>query len=285
MSHSKKLESLADRWALVTGASSGIGEAIVRRLVAAGWRVTLSARREERLVALAREIDPENSGTLVCAGDVTNAADREHFVAATRERWGRIDALVNNAGYGQRGPIECVPVESIRDNFETNFFSLIALTQLVIPILREQGGGRIINVGSVAGRIARPFSSVYDATKHALNAVSDGLRGELKPFGIDVVVIEPGFIRTEFIDAANAASEEFLENPGVYAKPWANLEKGVVLVRRIAGKPDDVARLVAKALAARRPRSRYAGPAHAKFFLFVRWLLPDRLFDALFSAG
>ena len=113
--------------------------------------------------------------------------------------FGRIDGLVNNAGFGQRGPIELVPVESIRQNFETNLFSLIALTQLVIPIMREQGKGRIVNVGSVAGRIARPFSSVYDATKHALEAVTDGLRGEMSPFGIRVSLIQPGFILTEFL--------------------------------------------------------------------------------------
>jgi NAD(P)-dependent dehydrogenase (short-subunit alcohol dehydrogenase family) len=270
--------------ALVTGASSGIGEAIVRRLVRAGWRVALTARREDRLTALAREIDPAGTTTLVLAGDVTSAADRERWMAAVRERWGRLDALVNNAGYGQRGPIELVPVDAIRRNFETNLFSLIALTQLAIPVMRAQGGGRIINVGSVAGRVARPFSSVYDSTKHALNAISDGLRGELRQFGIDVVVIQPGFILTEFVDAANRASHDVIEDPGPYADMLAGFQAGYAKLRKIAGKPDDIARLVEKALTARRPRTRYAGPLHAKLFLFVRWLLPDRAFDRLFSA-
>jgi NAD(P)-dependent dehydrogenase (short-subunit alcohol dehydrogenase family) len=269
------------RVALVTGASSGIGEAVVRRLVRAGWRVALCARRRERLTAVAREIDPDGGHTLPLAGDVPSAEDRARWMAAVRERWGRLDALVNNAGYGQRGPVELVSLDAIRSNFETNLFSLIALTQLAIPVMRAQGGGRIVNVGSVAGRIARPFWSVYDSTKHALNAISDGLRGELRRFGIAVVVIEPGLILTEFIEAANRASGDIIADPGPYADMLADFQKGYARLRKVAGGPDDIARLVEKALTARRPRSRYAGPFHAKVFLFLRWLLPDAVFDVL----
>ena len=268
--------------ALVTGASSGIGEAIARRLLRKGWRVAMTARREDRLVNLVQLLDVAGDRTLTLVGDVTNPADRKRWVERTYERWGRIDALVNNAGYGQRGPIELVPVEAIRANFETNLFSLISLTQLVIPLMRGRGRGRIINIGSVAGRIARPFSSVYDATKHALNAVSDGLRGELKPFGIDVVVIQPGFIATEFIAAANKASGEVLEHMGVYHEAWAALQASIGRLKRLAGKPEDIAELVERALKSKRPRPRYSGPKHAKLFLAVRWLLPDRVFDAVF---
>lgn len=107
------------------------------------------------------------------------------------KKFGRIDGLVNNAGYATRGPLEIVPVEAIRKNFETNVFALIALTQLVVPVMRAQGSGCIVNIGSVAGRIARPLSSIYDATKHALEAITDGLRGELQPFGIRVALIQP----------------------------------------------------------------------------------------------
>ncbi len=198
---------------------------------------------------------------------------------AALHRWGRLDALVNNAGYGRRGPLELVPVEAIRRNFETNVFALVALTQLVLPHLRERGAGRIVNIGSVAGRIARPFSSTYDATKHALNAFSDALRGEVRPFGIDVVVIEPGFILTEFLEAAREASGDVEPSGTVYAGPWAALDAATERLRRIAGKPDDIARLVERALTARRPRTRYAGPLHAKVFLALRRFLPDRVFD------
>ncbi len=267
---------------LVTGASAGIGEAIVRRLARGGARVAFTARRAERLRDLAAEIDPAGERVLPLPGDITNAADRERWIEAARARWGRIDVLVNNAGYGERGPVEAVSIDRIRRNFETNVFALVALTQLATPVMRDQGGGRIVHIGSVAGRIARPFSSVYDATKHALNALADGMRGELRPFNIDVVVVEPGMILSDFVRAANEASSDFVSDPGIYAERWAKCERGFDRVRRLAGEPDDIARAVERALRARRPRSRYAAPLHARAALFLRWLLPDRLFDALF---
>lgn len=271
-----------ERVALVTGASSGIGEAVARRLLSQGWCVAMTARREDRLVTMVKLLDTAGDRTLTLVGDITSPEDRKRWVTRTYERWGRIDTLVNNAGYGQRGPIELVPVDAMRANFETNLFALVALTQLVIPLMRARGHGRIINIGSVAGRIARPFSSVYDATKHALNAVSDGLRGELQPFGIDVVVIQPGFIATEFVAAANKASGEVLDHMGVYNEAWEALQASIGRLKRLAGKPDDIADLVDRALRARRPRARYSGPRHAKLFLAVKWLLPDRVFDAVF---
>lgn len=263
---------------IVTGASAGIGEATVRMLASGGANIALVARRKERLDQLKSEI---GSGvrSLAIAADVTSAEDRQRIVHETMSAFGRIDALVNNAGYGQRGPIEIVPIEAIRRNFETNLFSLIALTQLVIPIMREQGSGRIVNVSSVAGRIARPLSSVYDATKHALEAVSDGLRGELAPFGIKVIVIEPGFIITEFLEVANEVSRETLEHPGPYAEPFERLGGAIQRLRKMAGRPEDIAEVIFKALTARSPRARYAAPGHARFALAVKRLLPARFFD------
>ena len=161
----------------MTGASAGIGEATARWLAREGARVVMAARRLDRLDQIKREIEAAGGVAHPIAADITNEDDRRRLIGETVEKFGRIDALVNNAGYGQRGPIEIVPVENIRQNFETNLFSLIALTQLVIPVMREQGSGRIINISSVAGRIARPLSSVYDATKHALEAISDGIEG------------------------------------------------------------------------------------------------------------
>ena len=199
------MPALADQVVIITGASSGIGGAAARRLARGGARLVINGRRAEPLAALARELDPAGTRVRAIAGDITDAGLRSRLVGEALGNFGRIDALVNNAGYGTRGPVELVPVELIRRNFETNLFSLIALTQLVAPHMRERRAGRIVNIGSVAGRIARPLSSVYDSTKHALEAITDGLRGELAPFGIQVVLIRPGFILTGFTEAANAA--------------------------------------------------------------------------------
>jgi short-subunit dehydrogenase len=268
---------------IVTGASAGIGEAAVRRLAGEGATVVLAARRPDRLEALKREIESAGGRALAVAGDVTSPRDRERLVQETMRAYGRIDGLVNNAGYGQRGPIELVAVEAIRQNFETNLFSLIALTQLVIPVMREQRSGRIVNISSVAGRIARPLSSVYDATKHALEAISDGLRGELAPFGIKVVVIEPGFITTEFLGVANENARPIMENAGIYAESFERVTGAVQRLRRLAGRPEDIAEVIVKALADRSPRTRYAAPGHAKFALAVKRLLPSRVFDYILS--
>jgi NAD(P)-dependent dehydrogenase (short-subunit alcohol dehydrogenase family) len=273
--------ALAGQVVIVTGASSGIGEATARRLARGGAHVVLTARRPDRLEALARELDPTGARVLALAGDVTSDADRRRLVEATLAKFGRIDGLVNNAGYGTRGPVEIVPVDAVRRNFETNVFALIALTQLVLPHLRARRHGCIINIGSVAGRIARPLSSIYDATKHALEAITDGLRGELKPFGIRVTLIRPGYILTEFVDAANAASDPILDNAGPYEPYLAGFRLGYQRLRRIAGHPDDVARLVEHALTASDPAPRYAAPFHARVFLLLKWLLPARVFERI----
>ena len=274
-----EMPDLRDQTVIVTGASSGIGEATVVRLAKAGANVVLFARRGDRLQTLAQKVDPTGTHTLVVSGDLTSADDRQRLVTQTVGRFGRIHGLVNNAGFGQRGPIERVSLDAVRRNFETNVFSLLGLTQLVAPIMREQKAGRIVNIGSVAGRIARPMSSVYDATKHALEAFSDGLRGELKPFGIHVALVRPGFITTEFINAADAASVDVIENPGPYAPYVESFRGGARKLRRVAGSPDDVAKVIEHALSAEYPKSHYAVPGHAKVFLLMKWLLPTRVLD------
>jgi len=275
------MASVRDRVIIITGASSGIGEATARRLAREGAAVVLAARRRERLERLAEEIAASGGRALAVPTDITMEMDRCHLLERTLQAYGRIDALINNAGYGQRGPIECVPIEAIRQNFETNLFALIALTQLVVPVLRAQGGGRIVNVSSVAGRIARPFSAVYDATKHALEAISDGLRGELAPFGIHVIVIEPGFIRTEFLEVATEVSRPVLERSHPYASFLADLDRRYERWRQWAGRPEDVATVILRALTEGRPRPRYAVPGHARLLLALKRFVPDHLFDAL----
>lgn len=264
---------------IVTGASAGIGEATAKWLAREGATVVLVARREARLDELQKEIEASDGSALAIEADITSEEDRQRIVLLTMSEFGRIDALVNNAGYGQRGPIEIVPVEAIRQNFETNLFSLIALTQLVIPIMRNQARGRIVNISSVAGRVASPLSSVYDATKHALEAVSDGMRGELAPFGIKVVIIEPGFIITEFLAVANEVSREVIEQDSPYAASIARRNESMQRLRKMAGTPDDIAKLILKALVAANPRARYAGPRHAQVLIALRRFVPERLFD------
>jgi short-subunit dehydrogenase len=268
---------------IVTGASAGIGEATARMLAREGAIVVMVARRFERLEAIKKEIEQAGGRAFAIAADITSAEDRDRIVQETLHEFGRIDALVNNAGYGQRGPIEIVPIAAIRQNFETNLFSLIALTQLVIPIMRKQQSGRIVNVSSVAGRIARPLSSVYDATKHALEAISDGLRGELAPFGIKVVIIEPGFILTEFLEVANKKAKPIVEQDSPYAPFFAGFADGYKRLRRIAGRPDDIAILILKALSAANPKARYAAPRHARIALALKRWLPARIFNHLLN--
>jgi short-subunit dehydrogenase len=273
------MPQLAGQVVIVTGASAGIGEATARRLARGGAKVVISARRQERLDALARELDPSGGNVFAVAADITRDTDRRRLVDSTMQRFGRIDALVNNAGFGTRGPVEIVPVDAIRKNYETNLFSLIALTQLVLPTMRAQGGGCVVNIGSVAGRIARPLSSIYDSTKHALEAITDGLRGELRPFGVNVTLIRPGFILTEFVDAANAASADIVANAGPYARFYKGYGENTKSMRRVAGVPDDIARLVEKALSSDHPAPRYNGPFHARIFLLLKWLLPTRAIE------
>jgi NAD(P)-dependent dehydrogenase (short-subunit alcohol dehydrogenase family) len=264
---------------IITGASAGIGEAIARRLAREGATVVINARRADRLDMLRNDIEGAGGRALVVAGDITSEQYRSRLVKETLDAFGRIDVLVNNAGWGQRGPIEIVPLDAIRRNFETNFFALIGLTQLVIPIMREQRSGRIVNISSVAGKIARPLSSVYDSTKHALEAISDGLRGELAQFGIKVVVIEPGFIITEFLGVANNEARDVIERAGPYAKLFEHNASGTQRLRKFAGKPEDISDVVFKALTADNPHSRYAAPGHARLGLALKRFLPTRLFD------
>jgi NAD(P)-dependent dehydrogenase (short-subunit alcohol dehydrogenase family) len=266
---------------IITGASAGIGAETARRLARGGARVVLTARRQDRLDALKAEIEAAGGKALTVAGDVTSADDRRRLVDKTLAAYSRIDGLVNNAGYGQRGPLEIVPIEAIRRNFETNVFSLLALTQLVMPVMRGQGSGAIVNISSVAGRVARPFSSIYDSTKHALEALSDGMRGEMAPFGVRVVIIEPGFIITEFLEVANSMADQVPQRDTPYSTFLKDTDSAVQRFRRFAGTPDDIARLVERALTASRPKLRYVAPAHAHIFLALKWLMPERLLDRI----
>lgn len=269
---------MSTRIALVTGASSGIGEATARALAAAGVVVYGAARRLDRLEALA------SAGIRPLVMDVTDDDSMRAGVARIVDEAGRLDVLVNNAGYGSYGAIEDVPLEEARRQFDVNVFGAMRLTQLVLPHLRAQGSGTIVNITSMGGRIHTPLGGWYHATKYALEALSDCLRIEVAPFGIDVVVIEPGGIRTEWGGIA-AQSGLATSADGPYGER----------VRRAAGMlgnpnaishgsdPDVVAKVIERAVTAKRPRTRYAMGMGAKPVLFARRLLPDRAMDAIFA--
>jgi len=259
--------------ALVTGASSGIGEAIARRLLAGGWTVYAGARRVDRMSALARE------GARLLALDVTDDASMVAAVEAILADTGRIDALVNNAGYGSYGAMEDVPLAEGRRQFEVNVFGLARLMQLVAPHMRRQRSGRILNVASMGGKIHEPMGSWYHATKFAVEGMSDCVRMELEPFGVDVVVIEPGAIQSEW----NAiARESLLRTSGstAYAEQ-ARISAGLLAGadKDTASPPTVVADAVWQAVTARKPKTRYLMGGGAKLLVGLRWLLSDRAFD------
>jgi NAD(P)-dependent dehydrogenase (short-subunit alcohol dehydrogenase family) len=260
--------------ALVTGASAGIGEAIARQLLADGHRVYAGARRVERMAGLTQ------AGATVLALDVTDDASMVAAVETITREAGRIDVLVNNAGYGSYGSLEEVPLAEGRRQFEVNVFGLARLTQLVLPAMREAKSGAIVNISSMGGKIYEPFGAWYHATKFAVEGLSDSLRLELEPFGIRVIVIEPGAIRSEW---SGIAHDNLLQHSGAgpyksYAEAHARL-LGSADTSSMVSPPEAVAKIVSRALKARHPRARYPAAGGAGPVLLLRRLLPDRLFD------
>ncbi len=264
------------RTALVTGASSGIGEATARRLAAEGFTVYAAARRVERMSQLA------DAGIEVVALDVTDEESARRCVETIVEAEGGIDILVNNAGYGSYGAIEDVPLEEARRQFDVNIFGLATITRLVVPHMRARGRGTIVNMSSMGGKIYTPFGGWYHATKHALEGWSDCLRLELEPFGIDVVIVEPGGIKTDWGLIA-ADHLESTSGAGAYAEQATNAAQGLRRNYRSdrLSDPSVIADTVLTAVTARRPRTRYAAGFMARPSIALRRVLSDRMFDRL----
>lgn len=264
------------RVALVTGASSGIGAAAVLRLLKYRYTVFAAARRLDRMAAL------EKAGARLVSLDLTDDASIAASVARVQSEAGRLDVLVNNAGYGSYGALEDVAMDEARRQFEVNLFGAARLCQLALPMMRAQRGGKIVNVSSIGGRFGEPFGSWYHATKFALEGLSDCLRAELRPFGVDVIVIEPGAIRTEWAGIAatslRKASGETAYGP--YALNHARMLDGVE-TSRLPSPPEAVAKIIVGAVRARRPKTRYAAAGGAPFFLLLTRLLSDRMLDRL----
>ena len=266
--------------ALVTGASSGMGEEIARTLHKLGYTVYAAARRTDRLEQLA------TIGIHALTMDVTDDESMTSGIEKIITETGHIDVLINNAGYGSFGAIEDVPIDEARRQFEVNVFGLARLTQLVLPHMRAQRSGTIINISSIGGRFTTLLGGWYHASKHAVEALSDALRMETTPFGIDVVVIEPGLIRTEWSGIAANHLEETAEG-SAYAsqiKAVANSMRSESTNKR-QSPPSVIADTVEKIVTARKPRTRYVVGFAAKPLVTLRRILPDRAFDRLISAG
>lgn len=267
------------RAVLITGCSTGIGREIALTMARAGWAVYATARRLEAIA------DLETAGCRILPLDVTDDASRRAAVDAVVSAHGAVGVLVNNAGIQHLGATETVPLERTKEVFETNVFGALAMTQLVLPGMRAQRWGRIITVGSMNGRYPMPGMGAYGATKHALEAFSDALRYELRPFGVAVSLVQPGMVRTPLAHTAADRPVEAGADPA-----YAQFEADIVTtartwesgpMARLGCGPEDVARVVAEAAASRRPRSRYRVAASAHLMLAARKALTDRAFDAL----
>lgn len=269
---------MTTRTALVTGASSGIGEATARRLQSLGFTVYGAARRVDRLEELGAD------GVRPLAMDVTDDASMQAGIDRIIEETGRIDVLVNNAGYGSYGALEDVDIDEGRRQFEVNVFGAIRLAQLALPHMRSLRTGTIVNITSMGGRLHTPLGGWYHSTKFALEALSDCLRLEVAPFGIDVVVIEPGGIATEWGGIA-AEHLEKSAGTGAYADQAAAVAKSLRSEANANrnSPPSVIADAIGAAVTARRPRTRYAVGFGAKPLIAARRMLSDRHFDALIS--
>ncbi len=255
---------------LITGASSGIGKAAARDLSQAGFKVYAVARRLEQMQELTAH------GVTTLKMDITSDDDIDQVISQIAEETGGVDILVNNAGFATQGPVEEMPMEDARAMFDVNLFGLGKLTQSVLPHMREKQEGRIINVGSAAGRVYIPLSAWYVASKHALEGFNDSLRSEISQFGIKVVLIEPGAIETEFNDVAMSKIEQ-RSGEGPYAKlvnAYANME--------LDGSPPEViSNIIVKAATIGKPKTRYVAGKMAKETILMRRWLGDAFYDKL----
>lgn len=261
---------------LITGASSGIGKATTQKLIDDGYCVYASARSVAKLKPLVA------NGARILELDVTQDESMQSGIDRIINECGRLDILINNAGYGSYGALEDVPIDEARHQFEVNVFGLGRLTQLVLPYMREQAYGKIVNISSVGGKIYEPLGSWYHASKFAVEGLSDCLRLELRPFGIDVIIVEPGAIKTEW---GEIAIEKLMRMSGHTAYA-AEAQTGAKLLalgndEKIASEPEAIANTILKAIRAKHPRARYASGSGAAFLVTFRKFASDAVMDWL----
>ena len=259
---------------LITGCSTGIGRETAKRLAGRGRPVYATARRLDSIA------DLEAVGCRLLELDVTSEASARAAVEAVE---GGVGVLVNNAGINELGPVETLPLDRVQAMFETNLFGLMRMCQLVLPGMRRRGHGRIVNVGSMNGRLTFPGMGSYCATKHAIEATSDALRHEVRPFGVDVSLIQPGMVKTDL--GRTAIERRAGDDDGPYSDYMAGVVEAAMTdqegpMARLACEPEDVAETIRKAIEDDRPRARYRVAASAPLMLTTRKLLPDAAFDA-----
>jgi NAD(P)-dependent dehydrogenase (short-subunit alcohol dehydrogenase family) len=265
------------RAVLITGCSSGIGHATAEYLAGSGWTVYATARRPETLT------DLEGKGCHVLALDVTSEDSMRAAVDAVNEAHGAVGVLINNAGYSQSGAVESVPLEQARAQFETNVFGLLRMCQLVLPGMRAQGWGKVVNISSMGGRLTFPGGGLYHATKYSVEALSDALRFEVRGFGVDVIVVEPGLIVTRFGEvAAGSVAQTGADGAyGEFNRKVAEVTEGAYKgpMARLGAGPEAVAKTIARAIGSRRPKARYPVTASARLMMGQRRMMPDRMWD------
>lgn len=264
---------------LITGASSGIGKETAKTLINSGYKVYAVARRIDQMA------DLKHMGGIPLAMDITKDDDIVSVVEQINRDCGGVDILINNAGYATQGPVEQLSLPEARRMFEVNLFGLGRLTQLVLPTMRENKSGKIINISSGAGKIYFSMGAWYVASKHALEGWSDCLRVEMKPFNIDVVLIQPGAISTEFNDVSlNPLAERFADGPyRDMVNSLVEFSTQAEQDNKNSSPPSVITDLIMKAINARQPKTRYAGGAMVKPIMFVRKWFGDRIYDRIIT--
>lgn len=271
-----------NRVAIVTGASSGIGEATAHCLAKAGYSVVVAARRADLLDRLVTDIEAQGGNAMSVPTDLSEADQTSALVGRTLDAFGRVDVLVNNAGYGPPFALEQMDREAMRHVFDVNLLSGMQLIAEVTPVMRDQGGGRIINIGSLSRYVGAPMASAYAATKGGMEALTACMRLELSPWNIKLSIIVPGFVDTPTFDKSRAAGQELRNDPSnPYRQLMEDLDAFATEQLKSAVSPEEVARAVLKAASAREPKTRYFVPRAARTAARMFGALPDRMADKL----
>ncbi len=275
--------SLAHQVVLVTGATSGIGEAVVQMAAKQGAKLVLAARREGVLQTMEDILTKQGVEVLVVPTDMADPEQVKALAEKALAHFGQVDILINNAGFGQMGPVEQISGEAVQRQFDVNVFGLLGLTRALLPTMRERGQGRIINISSVAGQISMPLSGVYNATKHAVEALSDALRVEVAPFGIRVVVVEPGPVKTDFFRVAEDTAAQVADPSGPYAGLADTMENFKASATDLAWPVEKVAKIIVRAMTDPNPAPRYTAFQLGKAGLGLMRLTPARVMDGFWS--
>ena len=269
---------------LVTGGTEGLGKATSLLLAAEGYRVFAGGRNAAKRAALDADAKKGNLPLQTLEMDVTDDASVDRAIGAIHEEAGPVDILINNAGIALAAVIEEITIEDFRKQFETNFFGIVRVTQRVLPEMRERRRGRVINMSSVAGRMSSPVLGPYSSSKHAVEAMSDSLRLELLPFGVHVILIEPGYIRSDMERAATELSSRYVggAQKSPYAAVYAGFQQGWGnMTKDSKSKPEDCARVILGAIRANTPKARYTVTREATMVMLMRRFLSDSMLDRM----